>query len=324
MRLYCTLFDRNYLTRGLALQRSLERHGGAYRLYILCLDEVTREALSALALPNTGLVTLDELQKADPALAAARANRSPVEFYFTCKPVLMTHALAQHPGAPRVEYLDSDLYCFADPAPLEREYEASSVALSPHRFSAANAHLLQYGRYNAGWVSAAGTPEGRQFLAWWRERCLEWCRITVEETRFGDQKYLDAVPSLFPSARAVPHPGLNAGPWSISEREVSLADGRVRIDGEPLYFFHFHAMKRLPFNRYETGLFQFGARLTPAVRDGLYGPYAAELAAGAARLAALPDPLRAAVRPAPPSAGWRDVLRTVRNIARRTTIPAEA
>jgi hypothetical protein len=326
MRHYCTLFDRNYLSRGLALHRSLLRHAGDHVLHVLCLDEATHDALRALALPRTKLLPLGALVAADEGLAAAQRNRSAVEFYFTCKPVLMAHVLDADPAARRVEYLDSDLYYFTDPSEVEAGHDASPVALSPHRFGSVNAHLLRYGRFNAGWIGAAATAEGRRFLAWWRERCLESCTVVPDATRYGDQKYLDQVPGLFPSTAIVSHPGFNAGPWSVADHEVSQAGGGVRIDGQPLCVFHFHAMKRLPLGRYETSLPLFGARLTPVVRDAIYLPYIAELAACEAAVAALPTTLRERLAPAAPGARRRllETLRALRGLARGSTIAAQS
>lgn len=328
MRHYCTLFDRNYIDRGLALYRSVERHCGDFWLHVLCLDTATHEALSALALTRVDLIPLAALESWDQGLTRARNDRSAVEFYFTCKSVLLAYLLDRHPGIERLEYLDSDLYCFADPRPLQREYGASSVAISPHRFSAASAHLERYGKYNAGWVSVAASAEGRRFIDWWRASCLKSCRTTFEDERFGDQKYLDEVPGLFPGAVPVAHPGLNAGPWNVGERDVKVSERGVTLDGVPLYLFHFHGLKRMFFNRYETGLFAFGAQLSPPVENGIYRPYARELAACTERLSALPAALRARLADGRRRLGPRDALmelaRTVRGVARRSTISAAA
>lgn len=304
-RHYCTLFDRNYLDRGLALHRSLARHCGDFRLHVLCLDGVTCEALAALALPGMRLVALEELQTWDSALAVARQNRSAVEFYFTCKPVLLAHVFAQEPSAARVEYLDSDLWFLSTPAAVEQTYAASPVALSPHRFDAANAWRLRYGAFNAGWISVQANDEGRRFVAWWRERCLERCTLVVEPERFGDQKYLDQVGARFPGT-AEADVRVNLGPWSLYGCQVARTPSGVEVDGRPLVSFHFHGMRRMLFDVYETGLHAYDVELTPALSRGLYRPYISELAACRRSCSALPRAIGERLAEQAAAPGWLD------------------
>ena len=44
-RVYCTYFDHNYLSRGLALYHSLQRHAPGARLWVLCLSEACHRIL---------------------------------------------------------------------------------------------------------------------------------------------------------------------------------------------------------------------------------------------------------------------------------------
>jgi hypothetical protein len=321
-RHFCTLFDRNYIDRGLALHRSLLAHCADFTLHVLCLDASTLGALTALALPRTQLVSMDALVRADPDLEVCK-SRKPAEFYFTCKPVLLRYLLDRNEGVSRLDYLDSDLYFFSEPSALEAEYAGSSVALSPHRFDAANADRTRYGRFNAGWVSIGSDGEARRFVEWWRERCIEWCSLTVEETRFGDQKYLDRVPALFRRTVVVSHPGANLAPWNIGGCRIEAAEGGVRVEGRPLVFFHFHGTKRMVFNLYESGLHDYGVALTSAIRQGIYRPYVAQLAACDRQLLGLPEAIRSNLVPPArrsPRKLARHLLNTARGLARQSTV----
>ena len=47
---FCSYFDSNYLSKGLALYRSLVRHAVPFRLWVLCFDDLAYETLRRLAL----------------------------------------------------------------------------------------------------------------------------------------------------------------------------------------------------------------------------------------------------------------------------------
>lgn len=317
MRHYCTLFDWNYLPRGLALHRSLLRHGGDFTLHVLCLDEATQATLGKLALERVELISIAGLEAGDGELRRVRPGRSAVEFYFTCKPVLLACLLARHPQAERITYLDSDLYFFSDAAAGESELAGNPIALSPHAFTAHNAHYARFGLFNAGWLSIDTSAEARRFVSWWRERCLEWCSLTVEETRFGDQKYLDRVPQLFPGT-AQAHRGINAGPWNLDPSELRLSGNGIMVSGRPLVAFHFHALRRVLFGLYDCTLDGYGIKLTRHIRKGIYRPYLKEMAAcarAARRAPRLGEPA------SPPQITLaRQMRQTVRALVRGTAL----
>lgn len=312
MQLYCTLFDRNYLTRGLALHRSLERHCGEFKLVVLCLDRATLGALAALALPHVELILIESLETRDPELRRVRPDRTPVEYYFTCKPVLMQFALERFPCASRITYLDSDLYYFSDPALLEADYSDSSVALTPHRFPARLEDRKQYGEFNAGWVCASNDAEGLRFIEWWRLRCIEWCRLEVQGERFGDQKYLNQVPKLFPNTRILDHPGANVAPWNLDRLQLAISADTVQVDGKPLVFFHFHGLRRVLYRIYDSGLYGYGVNLSAQVRRGIYRPYFSDLELAANRLSRLSADVRRSLAADRGTPGLRRSLGRVR------------
>ncbi len=316
MPIYCTLFDRNYFTRGLALYYSLSRHVPDSKLLILCLDRATLDALTALSLPRAEAISLDTLEAGDAQLSRARGSRSAIEYYFTCKPALMSYAFKRFSSASRITYLDADLSYFSDPRPLEQTYLHSSVTLSPHRFPERLAARRQFGEFNAGWISAGADAEGQRFLQWWRERCIEWCRYQVDGDRFADQKYLDQVPRLFSNVTLLAHPGANTAPWNLSGAAVTRSADGIRIGSAPLVFFHFHGLRRVLYRLYDSGLLAYGVKLTPEARAGIFRPYMADLSQASASLARLPAPIRGPVSAMSSMSGMRERLRALRLVAR--------
>ena len=81
---FCTLFDRNYLTRGLTLMRSMREHDADAIFHVLCMDSETYELLSALGEPHTHLVRLAALEA--PEVLKVKPGRSIAEYCWTPRP----------------------------------------------------------------------------------------------------------------------------------------------------------------------------------------------------------------------------------------------
>lgn len=273
MRQFCTYFDANYLTRGLALHRSLAVHAGEFELVVLCMDEAVESALRQENLPQVRLLSVAELVAKYPALAAARADRTKLEFYFTCTSWLMRHLLPQIPAGELLTYLDADLYFFSSLQPVYDEIGAASVAITPHRFPASLAHLERYGKYNVGWVSLCHDATGQACAADWADKCAAWCRNQLEGDRYADQKYLDAWAAQFPGTVSLAHRGVNVAPWNVKDCTFAAGPSGVRVDGEPVVFYHFHALVHLGRQLYDASLHKYDATLTPGLRELVYLPY---------------------------------------------------
>jgi hypothetical protein len=276
-RHYCTYFDHRYLPRGLAMIRSLRRFEPDAVIWVLCLSEFAEQALTSLAEPNVRSIGLAAFVSDDPALQAARANRSLLEFYFTCTPSIVRYVLERTAPEDVVTYVDGDLYFFSSPEPLYDELGEGSVSIISHRFSDAQRAMENVGIYNVGWLSFRNDVRGRAVANWWRDRCNEWCYDVFEEDRFLDQKYLDRFPRLFEGVVVLENPGANLAPWNTGTHDLTLCDDALHVDNAPLIFFHFHALKSLGRSIYFAPHDALYARLTPLVRDRIYRPYLAEL-----------------------------------------------
>jgi hypothetical protein len=282
-RHFCTYFDHRYLAQGLALHASLQRNSPNSTLWVLCLSDECEIFLRGASLPGMRLLSLPVLEHDDPELASARFNRSLVEYYFTCSPCLPRYLLHMYPGIDAVTYLDADLYFFSSVEPVFVEIGETQIAITPHRYPARmEAGLLQYGRFNVGWLTFRRGEHALACLDWWRKSCIEWCYDRVEPGRFGDQKYLDRFGELFPSVHIISNIGVNLAPWNVLDAVIRMRDSVVTIDGTPLVFFHFHGLKKISQDTYDTNLDDYGARLTPELRQLVYRPYINELRNGGA------------------------------------------
>lgn len=292
MNHYCTYFDRGFLVQGVALWRSLARHDPDAALWVLALDDETAETLRALGDTFLRVVPLAELEAADPALRAARAQRSWSEYLFTLSPCWPRWILATQDYLRRITYLDADLACFSRPTDLFATMEAAgaSVMITPHRFPSWLRHYERHGRFNVGVLSFAADGIARRCLDTWREECLAWCHDRVENGRYADQGYLDAWPErLGKHLLVLDDPGVNAAPWNWAGHSYRITDSRTApftVDGHPLVFFHFARFQpRAGTWLWESGQLDYG--IMPArLRNPLYGAYWQMLVAAQAELLA--------------------------------------
>lgn len=256
MRYYCTLYDVNYLPKGLALYDSLVRHAQPFHLYILPMDDETFWLLDNIDLEHTTILPLPVVERR-LGLAHVRQSRAWIEYCWTMASQLMQYVMSWI-APPVLTYLDSDLFLFSSPEPIYDELGGGSIAIVPHRFHRGNARLLVNGVYNVGWLTINNDPTGLACLNHWAAQVREWCYHRNEPGKFGDQGYLDSWPYDYgPACVVINHIGAGLAPWNVIRYGVKSHDGASvyvsrtlssedtrRLDessvNSPLIFYHFH------------------------------------------------------------------------------------
>jgi hypothetical protein len=307
---FCTYFDRNYLTRAVALHQSLVRHCSAFTLWALCLDEDAYEAVSALGFDSLRPIRLGDLEASDLALRDAKGNRSAVEYYFTLSPALPLSLLDWVPSIDAITYLDSDLLFYSSPQQVFDELGSGSVAIVPHRFPPDLKELSVHGTFNVAWVTFRNDPAGRAVLERWHQQCIEWCLDQVDGGKFADQGYLNEWPGL-PGVRIIEHPGVDLAPWNFMQYGIDLNVDPPTVDGRPLVFYHFQGFKSVGAGLWDPGLDSYG-KMDRGLRSWLYGGYLRELRS-AARLVRARAPSNARSSTLRRSHyGWRVLVHRIR------------
>ncbi len=250
MRYFCTLFDANYLIKGLAMLRSLRQHCDEAIVYVLCMDDQTQVLLEKLDLPHVRCISLAEMET--PDLLEVKPGRNVAEYCWTLSPCLPWHVLQHHPEVDAITYLDADLYFYSSPKPIFDEIGDASVAIIEHRFPPQFKHMEVRGRFCVEWVSFRRDNEGMACLKRWRDQCIEWCFYRLEENRMGDQKYLDAWPRDFSSVHIIEHLGAGVAPWNFGQYRFGQRDnGMLTVNDDPLIFYHFHQFQLLSNGRFD-------------------------------------------------------------------------
>lgn len=278
---FCTLFDSAYLDKGLALHKSLERVCRDYTLYVFCFDRTAHDVLSQMKLPH--VIPIHHSEVETPQLLKLKAERSKAEYCWTCTPVIIEYVL-DHYEVDSCTYVDADLYFFHDPEVLFREIRESGagIVITEHRFPdtrSGRKWLAKSGKYCVEFNYFDQSEEARSALAWWKEKCFEWCYALYEPDRMGDQKYLEQFPIRFKGVRELQHLGGGGAPWNLNQYE--LADGgegivlREKRTGKvfQLVFYHFQNVRYLPGNKVNVNSGTGDRKLKRAI----YLPYLREI-----------------------------------------------
>jgi hypothetical protein len=249
----------------------LLRHGGDFRLWVVCCDDTTFDVLTRLDLHGVIPVPLTEVET--PELRAVRADRSRAEYYWTLTPFTPDVVFDRDPTATRATYIDADMWLVAHPAPIFRDLEESDaeVLITDHGYSPEFISSRIWGIYCVQFMPF--TRDGsRRIREWWQQRCLEWCYAREEDGKFGDQKYLDDWPERFGSAvRVLSHLEWTQAPWNAT-----------RFPAAEAITFHFHRLRTTTATKALVGLY----RLPRAHVDDVYRPYLVDLRAAYSDLAA--------------------------------------
>jgi hypothetical protein len=272
-RYYCTLFDINYVIKGLALYHSLMQHSGLFELWVLCLDEQTHELLKTLSLPSIVPIALCDLEKGDTSLLKAKASRTKIEYYYTCTPSLPLYVLKKKSAIDVITYLDADLYFFSSPTPIDENMRDNSILIIECRYPKRLKQLEIYGKYNVGYLSFRNDAIGNACLNSWRIQCNEWCHDYVEGERYADQKYLDEWPQRFQNLTILRHKGACLAPWNYEQYVISIKEKDVIVDEEKLIFYHFHGFELRSYTHYNTHMGRYGKAESPTLRQCIYEPY---------------------------------------------------
>lgn len=238
------------------------------------MSPLCHEALSRLKLPNVEIISLLEFEHGDDKLKEAKANRSMVEYYFTCTPSLPVYIFKHFPDVDLITYIDADFFFFSDPSSVMEKIGSHPIAITGHRFPEKYKYLEQnFGIYNVGWLTFRRDDQALSCLQRWREQCIEWCYDRLENGRFADQMYLNDWPENYPDTLIISHKGVNLSPCNIANHRISFKSGRVQVDDEYLVCYHFFGLKNFRSIIYYLSLTRYGANPTVTILDHIYEPY---------------------------------------------------
>ena len=271
--MYATLFDKKYLSRGIAMIESLLSFEKDAVICVLCLDLETELAVRTLSNSSTvSPIALHEI--GDELVLQIRGDRTYREFCWALSSIFCMHLLNKQNA--EVIYIDADVYFFGNPKSLLEECRTGDIAAIRHRFPE---RLRQYevnGTFNVQWVYFANNKIGREACETWAEQCIECSSYLPERGIIGDQKYLDSWPVQYPTFIDVQNLGAGVAPWNHEVMKPKKEKGEWTVIGEtPLVFYHFHGLKIS-----DDGSITLAPKMYSKVKklpNGLYAEYVAAI-----------------------------------------------
>ena len=269
---FCTLFDSNYLTKGLTLYYSLEKHCESFHLYIFAFDEIAYNVLEQLKLSKVTIISLEEFE--DDELLKVKPTRTKGEYCWTATSSTILYILEKY-KVESCTYVDADIFFYSSPELIFNELANDSILITEHRYSPEYNKEVKSGKYCVQFITFKNDEKGLKALHWWRERCIEWCYNRFEDGKFGDQLYLDDWTERFEGVHVMKHLGGGLAAWNVQQYDFEKKNDKI-IGTEILsgikfevIFYHFHYLRF-----YSDNLVELGRRkLSKNVIEIFYKPY---------------------------------------------------
>jgi hypothetical protein len=249
-----TICAKNYIGLAQALETSIKRHHDDIDFYIFVADEFDADA-DLMTLPSNVLISKNLLDIGHDEWYSMAFKYDLTEFCTAIKPSCFKY-IFEKMGAEACLFFDPDIMVYNSLTPVYNYLNSHSVILTPHITTIQETYtgvlkeqnLLYSGMYNLGFVGLRYNDSTIKLLNWWKVRLKDRCFQNKMENYFTDQKWMDFIPSFFPTETLVsPNIGLNLAPWNFYEREVYIEEevfwvkNRINpsIPSYPLTFVHF-------------------------------------------------------------------------------------
>lgn len=251
--IFCTLFNKNYLDKGLALYYSMNKHIKNYKLYIFAFDKTTYDILKKMNLSNVAVILINDID--DNELWSVKNKRTDGEFCWTCTPVIIRHVLTIF-NEKWCTYLDADCYFFDSPAKELKKLidSGKSVGIVEHRFNNDGdyaRYIKRNGKYCIQFNTFLNNKQGMEVLNEWKKNCINWCYARYENGLFGDQLYLNSWCNDYNCIYEVKNHGIGMAPWNINNyslkskgKSITFVNDITKEDFNLIYY-HFQGIKYL-------------------------------------------------------------------------------
>lgn len=290
---YCTMFDSNYLDKGLVMMESLRKYSDS-RIYVLAMDSECFTVLEKEKRKDIIPVALESVEAFFPRLLSVKAARTKAEYCWTCTADLVLYLL-EHYQEKCCTYIDADMCFYDNPDTLVMQMiqKKKSVQLIRHGFKMdyyGRKQMESYGKYCVEFNTFRNDADGRRVVRDWAEKTLECCTQDNLSGQFGDQVYLNDWTEKYTCVNVLEHDGAGVAPWNINRYRLLQAGGehwRLLADKKkevPLFFYHFQGMKFIRDDCIDIGVCRQYWKTDARLIEALYGDYINRIEASRAYL----------------------------------------
>lgn len=273
----CTLFDSNYLDKGLVLYQSLEKYASCFTLYVLAMNDKCYEVLTDLNYKHIVPIKLSNFENED--LLRVKPTRGIGEYCWTCSSSLIKYVLDTY-QPDYCSYIDADMAFYADPLALIREMEErkASVSIVGHRFNWFEKYRADIvGTYCVECNTFKNDDNARKLLDIWIGQCLEHCSIDGDGVYWADQKYMDNWVLDYDYVIETQNLGAGVAPWNIAQYKLGNYSGNEKeliCKGKKcdLLFYHFENLRYLSLKEVNIGVYSTWG-IDDQLVDLLYNDY---------------------------------------------------
>jgi len=237
----CTIVSKNYIALARTLASSFLKFHPDVPFFVLLVDKV--DGYFEPKIEGFHLIDINALDIPDEDSFCFKYNI--LELNTAVKPYFLSHLFNKF-SFKKLIYFDPDILITEKVSHLFELLDTFSIILIPHitepiddDLKPSELDLLQAGTYNLGFIALAKTSATQKLLSWWQNRVYEQCLLAPERGMHVDQKWIDLVPGLFDKVFIMRAPGYNVAYWNLHSRRVEFRDGRIRVNDDLCYFFHF-------------------------------------------------------------------------------------
>lgn len=252
----CTV---SYLPKARVLGKSLKKFHPEIQFHLI-LSDLLPDFINLETEPFDSIITVEELNI--PNLKQWLFKHSVVEMCTAVKGVSFQEIFNRYNNCEQVIFFDPDIAIFSPLDELLANFKNHSILLTPHQLEPEKSKdividneicFLRHGVFNLGFLGVKNSSEGKRFLDWWANRCLNFCYDDTPNALFTDQRWIDLVPTFFTEVGILRNPAYNVANWNLTNREItgSLETG-IFVNNKPLCFYHFSSSQSIMPNKYKV------------------------------------------------------------------------